>query len=87
MPGPTATVTGSGSSASARYQAGFSLPSFEIDLFGRLRSLTDVQRNRYFATEAAARTTRLALVSDIATAWLNYSADSEPAAHRRGHGR
>ena len=74
--GATATVTGSGSSASARYQTGFSLPSFEIDLFGRLRSLTDVQRSRYFATEAAARTTRLALVSDIATAWLNYSADS-----------
>jgi outer membrane protein, multidrug efflux system len=74
--GATASITGSGSDASARYQVGFSLPSFEIDLFGRLRSLTDVQRNRYFATEAAARTTRLALVSDIATAWLNHSADS-----------
>jgi multidrug efflux system outer membrane protein len=61
---------------SARYQAGLSVPSFEVDLFGRLRSLTDVQRNRYFATEAAARTTRLALVADIATAWLNYAADA-----------
>ncbi|NUS99717.1 MAG: efflux transporter outer membrane subunit [Sphingomonas sp.] len=74
--GATVNATGSGSDASARYQAGFSMPSFDIDLFGRLRSLTDVQRNRYFATEAAARTTRLALVSDIATAWLNHSADS-----------
>ena len=27
-------------------------PNFELDLFGRLRSLTDVQLNRYFATEA-----------------------------------
>lgn len=73
-----ASVTGSdtGSDTSARYQAGFSIPSFEVDLFGRLRSLTDVQRNRYLGTEAAARATRLALVSDIADAWLTYAADS-----------
>ena len=72
----SATGADSGSDTSARYQAGLSLPSFEVDLFGRLRSLTDVQRNRYFATEAAARATRLALVSDIADAWLTYAADS-----------
>lgn len=74
--GGSVDVTGSGSDASARYQVGLSVPSFELDLFGRLRSLTDVQRNRYFATEAAARATRLALVSDVATAWLNYAADA-----------
>ena len=72
----SATGADSGSDTSARYQAGLSLPSFEVDLFGRLRSLTDVQRNRYLATEAAARATRLALVSDIAQAWLSYAADS-----------
>jgi len=66
----------SGSDTSARYQAGLSIPGFEVDLFGRLRSLTDVQRSRYLATEAAARATRLALVSDIAGAWLTYAADS-----------
>ena len=74
--GATLAESGSGSSVEDSYQAGLSIPSFEIDLFGRLRSLTDVQRNRYFATEAAARTTRLALVADIATAWLSYSADA-----------
>ena len=61
---------------SARYDAGISVPSFEIDLFGRLRSLTDVQLNRYFATEAGARATRLTLVANIANAWLDYAADS-----------
>ena len=55
---------------------GVGISGFELDLFGRLRSLTDVQRNRYFATESAARATRLSLVSDIATAWLQYSADA-----------
>jgi multidrug efflux system outer membrane protein len=61
---------------SARYDTGISVPSFEIDLFGRLRSLTDVQLNRYFATEAGARATRLTLVANIANAWLDYAADS-----------
>ncbi|MGE5564035.1 MAG: efflux transporter outer membrane subunit [Bacillota bacterium] len=61
---------------SAQYDAGVSVPSFEIDLFGRLRSLTDVQLNRYFATEAGARATRLALVANVANAWLDYAADS-----------
>jgi multidrug efflux system outer membrane protein len=74
--GGSVNASGNKSDASASYQVGLSVPSFELDLFGRLRSLTDVQRNRYFATEAAARATRLALVSDIATAWLNYAADA-----------
>lgn len=52
------------------------LPSFEIDLFGRLASLTRAQQERLFATEAAARATRIALIGDIADAWLNYAADS-----------
>jgi multidrug efflux system outer membrane protein len=78
--GAGVTVSGSrddnGKDLTANYQAGLSVPSFEVDLFGRLRSLTDVQRNRYLATEAAARAVRLALVSDIADAWLAYAADS-----------
>ena len=71
--------SGSGSSGgglSAQYQAGLSVPSYEIDLFGRLRSLSDVQLNRYFGTEAGARSTRLTLVADIANAWLDYAADA-----------
>jgi multidrug efflux system outer membrane protein len=64
------------SGVGAQYQAGVSVPNFEVDLFGRLRSLTSVEQNRYFATEAGARATRLTLVADIANAWLDYAADS-----------
>jgi multidrug efflux system outer membrane protein len=72
-----ATVSGSkGKGLSAQYDAGVNVPNFEIDLFGRLRSLTDVQLNRYFATEAGARATRLTLVANVANAWLDYAADS-----------
>ena len=74
-----AGVTVSGdrdNTVSANYQAGIGVPSFELDLFGRLRSLSHAQLERYFSTEAAARSTRLTLVADIADAWLNHAADS-----------
>jgi len=74
--GVTATADDQSSGLDASFQAGVGVTNFELDLFGRLRSLTDVQRNRYFGTEAAARATRLALVADIASAWLNHAADS-----------
>jgi multidrug efflux system outer membrane protein len=61
---------------SANYNAGLQVPSFELDLFGRVRSLTHVQLARYLATEAGARATRLTLVADVASAWLDYAADS-----------
>ena len=59
----------------ANYTAGLSVPSFELDLFGRIRSLTHAQLQLYFATEAGARATRLTLVGDIASAWLIYASD------------
>ena len=65
----------SGSKIVANYQAGLSVPNFELDLFGRLRSLSHAQLELYFASEATARATRLTLVADIADAWLAYSAD------------
>jgi multidrug efflux system outer membrane protein len=68
----SATKTGD----TGNYSLGLSVPSFEIDLFGRLRSLTRADQQRLLATEAAARSVRLALVGDIADAWLAYAADS-----------
>ena len=67
--------SGSGRDVRANYQLGANIPNFELDLFGRLRSLTDVERQRYFATEAGARATRLTLVANIANAWLAHAAD------------
>lgn len=49
--------------------------AWEIDLFGRLQSLSRSAFNQYLATDAAARATRLTLVSDIADAWLKLAAD------------
>lgn len=63
------------STAGTRYTADVSTTAFEIDLFGRLQSLSDAALNRYFGTEAAARATRLTLVGDVADAWLTYATD------------
>jgi multidrug efflux system outer membrane protein len=75
--GASGTVSQTDSHAvKATYEAGVNVPSFELDLFGRVRSLTHVQLQRYLATEAGARSTRLTLVADVANAWLDYASDS-----------
>ena len=75
--GSGVTVSGDrDNNVSANYDVGASVPNFEIDLFGRVRSLTKVQLQRYLATEAGARATRLSLVAAITSAWLDHAADS-----------
>ena len=49
--------------------------AFELDLFGRLRSLSRAAQEQYFATEAGARAARLTLVGEVATAYLTLAAD------------
>ncbi len=68
--GDTNTAT-----ATTSATASVSITSYEIDLFGRIRSLTEAARNSYLASEADAQAVRLALIGDIAQAWLNYAAD------------
>ncbi len=72
--GGTGTIITSSGGGSA-FSVGLGITAFEVDLFGRVRSLTRAALDRYFATEAAARATRLTLVGDIADAWLTYAAD------------
>jgi multidrug efflux system outer membrane protein len=59
------------------YSLSGGISAFELDLFGRLASATAAERQRALATEAAARTVRLALVSDLANAWALHAADAE----------
>ncbi|MEQ8312371.1 MAG: efflux transporter outer membrane subunit [Sphingopyxis sp.] len=68
-------------SEGSRGVADFSLrggvTAFELDLFGRLANATEAERNRALATEAAARTVRLALIAELANAWAAYGADRD----------
>lgn len=73
--GNTGAIT-AGGGATNTFSASLGITAFEVDLFGRVRSLTTAAQNRYFESEATARATRLTLVGDIATAWLTYASDT-----------
>ena len=49
-----------------RYDLGLNLLSFELDVWGRVASLSDAARLNFQATEEDRRTIRLSLVSDVA---------------------
>jgi len=54
----------------SRYQAGVGLTAFELDLFGRVRNLSEAALQEYLATEEAARSAQISLVADIIQAYL-----------------
>lgn len=67
-----------GSSGSAQVQAsweaGLAMTAFELDLFGRVRNLSQAALQEYLATEEAARGARIALIAEVMQAYL--AADS-----------
>lgn len=82
LPAVNATATGTrlggdGQTEVETYQAQLGVTQFELDLFGRVKSLSDAALQRYLATEEAQKSARLSLVSEIANAYLTLSADLE----------
>lgn len=63
--------------ADSRYSVGIGISSYELDLFGRVRSLKDQALEEYLATEQAQRTVRISLLAEVATTYLNLAADRE----------
>lgn len=53
------------------------IASWELDLFGRIRSLNDQALETWLATTETQRGTRLSLVAEVATAWLTLCADQQ----------
>jgi multidrug efflux system outer membrane protein len=65
------------------WQVGGALATFELDLFGRVKSLSDAALEQYLATEEAARSARLGLVAAVATQYLASLAAEEQVALAR----
>ncbi|QEZ44664.1 efflux transporter outer membrane subunit [Cupriavidus oxalaticus] len=59
------------------YNAGIGFTSFELDFFGRVRSLKHAALEQYLATEEARRSAQIALVAEVANAYLTLRADRE----------
>lgn len=73
--GAGATNAAAGRDTTRSYEANLGVSGFELDLFGRLRSLSHAAQEEYFASEAGAAAARLTLVGDVASAYLTLAAD------------
>ena len=63
-------AAGGAAAVQNQFTAGVAMSAFEIDLFGRLRSLSDAAFARYLATEQGRRSAQLALIAAVADAYL-----------------
>lgn len=59
------------------YTAGVGVTSWELDLFGRVRSLNDAALQNYLATRETSRSVQISLIAQTAGAWLNLAADQD----------
>ncbi len=73
-----AGISQTGESYNARqYFVDLGVTSWELDFFGRIRSLKDAALQQYLATEQARRSFQIALIAEVANAYLTRAADSE----------
>ncbi|TCB52831.1 multidrug efflux RND transporter AdeIJK outer membrane channel subunit AdeK [Acinetobacter sp. ANC 4779] len=59
--------------AMTSYNVGLGVTAYELDFWGRVRSLKDNALDLYLATSSARDATQIALIGQVAQAWLNYS--------------
>lgn len=62
---------------SREYTANLGFASYELDFFGRVRSLKDQALYQFLATEEARRSAQISLVAEVANAYLSLAADNE----------
>ena len=88
---PTVNAVGSGSKqrsssdftrpgeprTTKQYSVNLGIASWEIDFFGRIRSLKDRALQEYLATDEARRSAQIALVAEVARVYLTLAADRE----------
>lgn len=60
-----------------QYNVDLGITAWEIDFFGRIRSLSRSALEEYFATEYARRSARILLISEVTNAYLTLAADRE----------
>ncbi|MEW6441646.1 MAG: efflux transporter outer membrane subunit [bacterium] len=73
-----ADLTGIGKSATVeQYSVNLGISSWEVDFFGRIRSLKERALEEYLASEQAHRGAQILLIAEVATAYLTLAADRE----------
>ena len=89
---PAVGLTGSGSrsspnafqafdsslgSVSSQYSVNLGITAWELDFFGRIRSLKDNALGQYLATEESRKAAQISLIASVANGWLTLLADEE----------
>jgi outer membrane protein, multidrug efflux system len=64
-----------GNGSSNYYTAGLNITGYELDLFGRVRSLGDAALQQYFASQEARKAAQISLVAGVANTYLTLLAD------------
>jgi multidrug efflux system outer membrane protein len=59
------------------YGVGLGFTSYELDLFGRVRSLSTAAFEQYLSQDETRRAAQISLVAQVANAWLSVLADRE----------
>lgn len=89
LPTVNASASGSGSRIAADqsatgsamvthgYSASVGLSAYELDLFGRVRSLNEQALQTFLAREETRRSTHISLVAEVASAYLTLAADQD----------
>ncbi len=77
--GATAAMvrTGGDAPTTESFTAGVGITEFELDLFGRVRNLSQAALQQYFAQEESRRSAQLTLIAEVANAYLALAADQE----------
>jgi len=71
------TRSGGDAPVTEQFSANLGVVEFELDLFGRVRNLSQAALQQYFAEAANRRSAQLSLVAEVANAWLTLGADRE----------
>lgn len=75
LPGVNLSAAATRAKAGDNVSVGLSLSAFELDLFGRVRNLSEAALQNWLATEAGQQSTHISLVAETANAWLSLAAD------------
>lgn len=70
-------MTGGKALINSSYGANLGISAYELDFFGRIRSLSQQALMTYLASEQARRSAQLSLVANVASAYLTWCADQE----------
>ncbi|WP_044320108.1 AdeC/AdeK/OprM family multidrug efflux complex outer membrane factor [Pseudomonas amygdali] len=62
---------------SSQYGVNLGISAYELDLFGRIRSLSQQALETYLSSEQARRATQISMVASVANAYLTWQADVE----------